>query len=117
MHAKKIVTAIIAVLALTAGAFVLNAQTPAASGAASTSPANDDNAPYYTCMMHPNVHLYAPGKCPICGDPLILMSPVHVNPVVVGAVVLGMVGAVGFMVKKIFFEKRSGVVPITPTGK
>jgi len=26
---------------------------------------------YYTCSMHPQVHLHEPGKCPICGMPLI----------------------------------------------
>ncbi len=26
---------------------------------------------YYTCSMHPQIHLREPGKCPICGMPLI----------------------------------------------
>ena len=28
---------------------------------------------YYTCSMHPQVHEHKPGKCPICGMPLILV--------------------------------------------
>ena len=26
---------------------------------------------YYTCVMHPQIHAYKPGKCPICGMTLI----------------------------------------------
>ena len=29
-------------------------------------------ADYYTCPMHPQVHLTKPGKCPICGMRLVL---------------------------------------------
>ncbi len=31
----------------------------------------------YTCSMHPQVRLDRPGKCPICGMPLILATPVE----------------------------------------
>jgi hypothetical protein len=31
-------------------------------------PASDPAVDYYTCTMHPSVHLHDPGaKCPICG--------------------------------------------------
>ena len=38
---------------------------------AKTSNENDE---YYTCSMHPQVMLHAPGKCPICGMGLILVN-------------------------------------------
>jgi Cu(I)/Ag(I) efflux system membrane fusion protein len=31
----------------------------------------DAGAVYYTCQMHSQVHLAAPGTCPICGMPLV----------------------------------------------
>ena len=35
---------------------------------------SDENGAYYTCSMHPQVMLHAPGKCPICGMGLILVN-------------------------------------------
>ena len=35
---------------------------------------SNDNDSYYTCSMHPQVMLHAPGKCPICGMGLILVK-------------------------------------------
>src|ERR1022692_1940035 len=32
------------------------------------------NDAYYTCSMHPQVMLHAPGKCPICGMGLLLVN-------------------------------------------
>lgn len=37
---------------------------------ASSAPHEDPDG-YYTCSMHPQVHQHEPGKCPICGMPLI----------------------------------------------
>lgn len=33
------------------------------------APHEDPNG-YYTCPMHPQVHMHEPGKCPICGMPV-----------------------------------------------
>lgn len=35
---------------------------------------HEDPEGYYTCSMHPQVHEHKPGKCPICGMPLIKVS-------------------------------------------
>lgn len=32
---------------------------------------HEDPDGYYTCSMHPQIHQHEPGKCPICGMPLI----------------------------------------------
>lgn len=32
---------------------------------------HEDPDGYYTCPMHPQVHEHKPGKCPICGMPLV----------------------------------------------
>ncbi len=32
---------------------------------------HEDPEGYYTCSMHPQVHLHEPGKCSICGMPLV----------------------------------------------
>lgn len=32
---------------------------------------HEDSTGYYTCTMHPQVHMHEPGKCPICGMPLV----------------------------------------------
>src|SRR5271166_1901558 len=37
---------------------------------------------YWTCTMHPSVHLHVPGKCPICGMDLV---PVTKNAVAQGS--------------------------------
>lgn len=36
-----------------------------------TKAAHEDPDGYYTCPMHPQVHEHKPGKCPICGMPLV----------------------------------------------
>jgi hypothetical protein len=43
----------------------------------STSSDEPQNAKplYYTCPMHPEIHLAAPGKCPICGMKLVPHYP------------------------------------------
>jgi membrane fusion protein, copper/silver efflux system len=35
----------------------------------------DVNAPYWTCVMHPDVHSEHPGTCPICGMDLVQVDP------------------------------------------
>ncbi len=45
-----------------------------AGAAASSAEAGDAPEGYYTCSMHPQIHLHSPGKCPICGMPLILVK-------------------------------------------
>ena len=49
----------------------MDAPTPAAPEG-SVKPAT-----IYTCPMHPEVRLPAPGKCPICGMKLIPLNPSH----------------------------------------
>lgn len=39
-----------------------------------TSSAHEDPEGYYTCTMHPQVHMHEPGNCPICGMPLVKVS-------------------------------------------
>lgn len=39
--------------------------------ATTTKSAHEDPDGYYTCPMHPQVHEHEPGKCPICGMPLV----------------------------------------------
>ena len=49
-------------------ATIMLALLTACAKAPPTKPAGVD---YYTCTMHPSVHLEAPGKCPICGMELV----------------------------------------------
>lgn len=42
--------------------------------ASETKATHEDPEGYYTCTMHPQVHLHAPGKCPICGMPLVKVN-------------------------------------------
>lgn len=39
--------------------------------AQSSTASHEDPDGYWTCSMHPQVHMHEPGKCPICGMPLI----------------------------------------------
>ncbi len=45
----------------------------AASTASETAASAEHQDPdgYYTCTMHPEIHMHEPGKCPICGMPLV----------------------------------------------
>ena len=43
----------------------------AATGSAAAGVGSAGEAAYYTCSMHPQVHLAHPGQCPICSMPLI----------------------------------------------
>jgi len=40
-------------------------------GACTKKTSQDSGIDYYTCTMHPSVHLSAPGNCPICGMQLV----------------------------------------------
>lgn len=42
-----------------------------AAPVSTTSSGHEDAQGYWTCTMHPQVHLHEPGKCPICGMPLV----------------------------------------------
>ncbi len=44
-----------------------------------TKPHEDPEGFYYTCPMHPQVHEHKPGKCPICGMPLVKKSSATSN--------------------------------------
>lgn len=44
-----------------------------------TKPHEDPEGFYYTCPMHPQVHEHKPGKCPICGMPLVKKSSAASN--------------------------------------
>ena len=35
---------------------------------------------FYTCVMHPQIHLPKPGKCPICGMALVKEKPKSIKP-------------------------------------
>lgn len=39
--------------------------------AAFSNTPHEDPDGYYTCTMHPQIHVHGPGKCPICGMPLV----------------------------------------------
>lgn len=43
---------------------------------ASTAVVGATDVSYYTCSMHPSVHAHEPGKCPICGMDLHLVTEV-----------------------------------------
>jgi hypothetical protein len=42
--------------------------------AVSPTSAHEDPDEYYTCSMHHQIHLHEPGKCPICGMPLVQVT-------------------------------------------
>jgi Cu(I)/Ag(I) efflux system membrane fusion protein len=53
------------------GARSATAAQPAASSAGSAGTGSAGEVAYYTCAMHPQVHLDHPGHCPICSMPLV----------------------------------------------
>ena len=109
MNTRKIVLTAAAILAMTAGTAILNAQTPAVSGEAKTPSAKDANTPYYTCPMHPSARSSVPGKCPYCGGGYILITPHSINPIIAITVLLGIVGTAGYIAKNIFFGRSRAV--------
>ena len=66
----RIVLAAVGLIAAAAAAgYVVGQSALTRPGSASHAPASEGNV--YTCSMHPEVRLDRPGKCPLCGMPLV----------------------------------------------
>ena len=65
----------------------------------SNQSAKPPDVDYYTCTMHPSVHVEAPGKCPICGMDLVPVMKKTASPseseTSIGGGMQGMVGMPG----------------------
>ena len=60
--------------AVAAAAFLLGYGTRAffsGGGTPASAPAVGDKDAVWTCSMHPQIRMPRPGKCPICGMPLV----------------------------------------------
>jgi hypothetical protein len=52
-------------------------------------PSTANTGSYYTCTMHPFVHSQTPGKCPVCGMDLLLVTNTSTkNPAAIGMVTI-----------------------------
>lgn len=76
MNTKQIITAI-----CITGFLILSAcGTKSQKGLESTEGVLSEHS-YYTCTMHPEVHLDNPAKCPICGMELIKKEAIATDSV------------------------------------
>jgi len=74
----------VALVAAAAGGYMLGRDNQSAHTAPAEANARAESAPaaaqqLYTCSMHPQVQLGSPGKCPICGMPLVPASAAQSN--------------------------------------
>lgn len=68
---KTILLGTLAVAAFSWAPKVYSQDKEANSKSAAVGSDHEDPEGYYTCPMHPQVHEHKPGKCPICGMPLV----------------------------------------------
>ncbi len=73
-NTQKIIGGVLIASSFAAGGWWLaqhQAGQPEPDGHRLVSKTDESGKVYYTCSMHPQVHLYHPGNCPICGMALI----------------------------------------------
>jgi membrane fusion protein, copper/silver efflux system len=111
----RIAIGLVVLATLVAGVFYLaNSTKPASDG----SPAASASSQVWTCSMHPQVRLPAPGKCPICSMPLVPAKPkAPADPAGGGMLELGDHARAMASVETVPVERRKLVHELRAVGK